>query len=111
MERLLKKSFLYGTIAGVLNPDTLLLLFTVTKGKADEEEVMCPQWHCSCELQVDVTPKVQSQRTYALAHKQSFGNKKEFYHKHNHKFAFVNHKHKNSFGIAPMSVCVSQTQN
>ncbi len=90
-------------VVGVLNPDTLLLLFPVTKGKAEEEEAMCPQRHRSCELRVDVPPKVQSQRTYASAHKQSFGNKKEFYHKHKHKFAFVSHKHKNSFGIAPIA--------
>jgi hypothetical protein len=69
-------------VAGVLNPDMLLLLFPVTKGKAEEEEAMCPQRHHSCKLQVDVPPKFQSQNTYVLAHKQSFGNKKDFYHKH-----------------------------
>ncbi len=89
-------------VAGVLNPDMLLLLFPVTKGKAEEEETMCPQRHRSCKLQVNVPPKVQSQRTYASAHKQSFGNKNDFYHKHKHKFAFVSHKHKKSFGIAPL---------
>ncbi len=42
------------------------------------------------------------------AHKINFGTEKMSYTNTNHKFVFVYHKHKKSFGIAPIFVTVSK---
>jgi hypothetical protein len=39
---------------------------------------------------------------FVLAHKINFGTEKMSYTNTNHKFVFVYHKHKKSFGIAPI---------
>jgi hypothetical protein len=43
----------------------------------------------------------------SAAYDRSFGNAEEFLHKHKHKFVFVQHKHRKSFGIAPIILDLS----
>jgi hypothetical protein len=45
----------------------------------------------------------QSRVRFVSAHKINFGMEKMIYTNTNHKFVFVYHKHKKSFGIAPHS--------
>ncbi len=45
----------------------------------------------------------QSRVRFVLAHKINFGTEKMSYTNTNHKFVFVYHKHKKSFGIAPLN--------